>query len=268
MDASGGTNFVVMGTTQLLSVPYALYAKTAGGGAVGPTGADGADGATGPTGATGATGPTGASVGDYNDLINQPVTISSISNDGDTLYLSDGQTFINGSGGTFTHHIGEEFGGGVIFHLWLDANGVEHGLIVDKTDLSTSQEWSNILLDLIGPSAQSTWDGVSNSNAIVAQAGHTNSAAALCLGSTNGGQNDWYLPSITELSLLWDNRYNVHRTLSTIGGATELAVYYDYWSSTEVPANSWAQGVNSSTGSVSYTYIKSEPHYVRAVRAF
>jgi hypothetical protein len=30
LDAGGGTNFVVLGTTQLLSVPYALYAKSAG----------------------------------------------------------------------------------------------------------------------------------------------------------------------------------------------------------------------------------------------
>jgi hypothetical protein len=30
MDAAGGTNFLTMGTTQLLSVPYALYAKSAG----------------------------------------------------------------------------------------------------------------------------------------------------------------------------------------------------------------------------------------------
>lgn len=30
LDANGGTNFVVLGTTQLLSVPYALYAKNAG----------------------------------------------------------------------------------------------------------------------------------------------------------------------------------------------------------------------------------------------
>jgi hypothetical protein len=29
MDANGGTNFLTMGTTQLLSVPYALHAKTA-----------------------------------------------------------------------------------------------------------------------------------------------------------------------------------------------------------------------------------------------
>jgi hypothetical protein len=30
LDANGGTNFVTMGTTQLLSVPYALYSKSAG----------------------------------------------------------------------------------------------------------------------------------------------------------------------------------------------------------------------------------------------
>jgi hypothetical protein len=32
MDAAGGTSYVLMGTTQLLSVPYALYAKTSGSG--------------------------------------------------------------------------------------------------------------------------------------------------------------------------------------------------------------------------------------------
>lgn len=58
MDSNGGTNFLNMGSTQLLSVPYALYAKSAGG-----------------------------------------IQITSISNDGDTLYLSDGQTFVSNSGG-------------------------------------------------------------------------------------------------------------------------------------------------------------------------
>ncbi len=63
MDASGGTNYLSMGTQQLISVPYALYAKTSGTpgatGPAGPTGATGA-GAQGPTGATGVTGSTGA----------------------------------------------------------------------------------------------------------------------------------------------------------------------------------------------------------------
>ncbi|MFT5054464.1 MAG: hypothetical protein ACI97X_001490, partial [Oceanospirillaceae bacterium] len=75
-DPTGGTAYTITGTSQLLSVPYALYAETSGTGgtggatgAPGPSGTDGTNGATGPTGApgpsgtdgaNGATGPTGA----------------------------------------------------------------------------------------------------------------------------------------------------------------------------------------------------------------
>jgi hypothetical protein len=171
-----------------------------------------------------------------------------------------------GTGGNFTHYIGEEFGGGVIFQLWKDAQGLEHGLIVDKTDLSTSQVWSNIDQILIGPSAQSTWDGLSNSNAIVGQAGHTSSAAALCLNSINGGQNDWYLPSIQELDMLWNNYYTVARSLMQISGATQLTSAY-YWSSTEINSFS-AYFFNTELGSIVNNTLKEGPYYVRAVRAF
>ena len=208
MDATGGTNFLTMGTTQLLSVPYAMYAKSAG----------------------------------------------SISTGG-------------GTGGGFTHYIGEQFGGGVIFHLWKDAQGSEHGLIVDIVDLSTGQSWSNQSSTSIGASAQSSWDGLSNSNAIVGQAGHTSSAAALCLNSTNGNQSDWYLPSIDELSLLWHNRFNVNKSLSSIGGATVLPFSaVNYWSSSEFNAsNAW--GLLCFDGSASYNG-KGGTNSVRAVRAF
>ncbi|MFN8286178.1 MAG: hypothetical protein U0V74_05465 [Chitinophagales bacterium] len=66
MDAAGGTNYISMGNTQLLSVPYALYAETSGSslpgptGATGPTGPKGATGDTGPQGIQGAAGATGA----------------------------------------------------------------------------------------------------------------------------------------------------------------------------------------------------------------
>ncbi len=65
IDVTGGTSYTVMGTSQLMSVPYALYAKTSGNGAgpQGPAGNDGIDGAvgaTGPAGPTGLTGATGA----------------------------------------------------------------------------------------------------------------------------------------------------------------------------------------------------------------
>ena len=66
-DPTGGTSYTITGTSQLLSVPYALRANVAdsvvGGSAVGPQGPIGLTGATGPQGPiglTGATGPQGA----------------------------------------------------------------------------------------------------------------------------------------------------------------------------------------------------------------
>lgn len=97
------------------------------------------------------------------------------------------------------HYLGEIYGGGVIFHLWLDDQGVEHGLVVDTVDLDPNFFWSNVTYNTIGSSARSSYDGMSNSLAIVAQAGHSYSAASLCLNSINGGYSDWYLPSINEL---------------------------------------------------------------------
>jgi hypothetical protein len=69
IDPLGGNSFVTLGTTELLSVPYAMYAVngtpgTQGPigltGATGPQGAIGLTGATGPQGPIGLTGPTGA----------------------------------------------------------------------------------------------------------------------------------------------------------------------------------------------------------------
>ena len=196
------TTYTITGTSQLLSVPYALYAANAGT-------------------ATG--------------------------------------------GGNFTHYIGEEYGGGVIFHLWKDNAGVEHGLIVALTDQSISQAWSDVISTEIGASAQSSWNGLSNSNAIVGQAGHTSSAAKLCLDLVSGGQSDWYLPSIQELNMLWNNYYTVARVLSQISGAAQLSNSF-YWSSSEgYGSNAW--GFDFSSGTTS-NGSKSFTSYVRAVRAF
>jgi hypothetical protein len=68
IDPTGGTNYTITGTSQLLSVPYALYAETSGNSTAGPTGNTGATGLNGATGnagndgiigATGSTGSTG-----------------------------------------------------------------------------------------------------------------------------------------------------------------------------------------------------------------
>ncbi|MGZ4033435.1 MAG: BclA C-terminal domain-containing protein [Bacteroidia bacterium] len=59
MDVTGGTSYSLMGTQQLMSVPYALYSANGTPGATGPTGAAGSTGPTGTAGANGVTGPTG-----------------------------------------------------------------------------------------------------------------------------------------------------------------------------------------------------------------
>ncbi len=171
------------------------------------------------------------------------------------------------SNNVFTYEIGEyvEDEGGVIFHRYID-NGVQYYLVVDTTNLSTSSAWSNVTGTLIGSTAQSTWDGLSNSNAIVGQAGFTAGAAKLCLDSTNNSKSDWYLPAIDELNLLFNNRFNVNKTLSgnssfgNISGATQI-LYNVYWSSTEFSAsNAWyfsfRSGVADNDGKVNAFYIR------------
>lgn len=62
-DINGGSSYVLFGSQQLMSVPYALYAETSGQpgtpGPIGPTGPIGLDGPNGQTGPAGPTGPTG-----------------------------------------------------------------------------------------------------------------------------------------------------------------------------------------------------------------
>lgn len=58
-DPTGGTNFTIIGTSQLMSVPYALFsANGGGGGQVGPQGPAGPQGPSGNIGADGSNGAT------------------------------------------------------------------------------------------------------------------------------------------------------------------------------------------------------------------
>ena len=65
-DPTGGTAYTIVGTNELMSVPYAFYAETSGSSTPGPQGAQGVTGQQGPQGpqglpgAQGPQGPTGA----------------------------------------------------------------------------------------------------------------------------------------------------------------------------------------------------------------
>jgi hypothetical protein len=213
-----------------------------------------------------------ARVGHVNAVIeevNTKITDPENSQNGDVLvYNSTTELWEPGSaGGTdFTYQLGEYVSseGGVIFHRYKES-GQEKYLIVDIANVSGSSAYSDIDNILIGPSAQSTWDGSSNTTAIVNQVGATSGAAFLCDASTNGGQNDWYLPAIDELNLIWNNRFNINKTLSGVGGAGTIG-FNIYWSSTE-SGNNNAWTFNFYSGDASEDFNKGTTYFVRAVRA-
>ncbi|MBU1014759.1 MAG: DUF1566 domain-containing protein [Bacteroidetes bacterium] len=164
------------------------------------------------------------------------------------------------TGGGFTHYIGELYGGGIVVSVW-KVSGVEHGLIASLTDLSTLVVWSNVS-SLIGTSAQSPINGQANTNAIIAQSGHTTSAAKLCDSYTNGGYSDWYLPAVWELNQC----YNAAFIVNTVLGATNGFQFDYYWSSTESFDN-FGGFIFFDYGSTYFGY-KSNAYRVRAVRRF
>jgi hypothetical protein len=177
---------IVMGTSQLLSVPYALYAKTSG-----------------------------------------------------------------SSGGS--HYLGEEYLGGIIYHLFIGSDGLQHGLVVSKTEGTGT--WSGSTL--VG--ADRTEDGAYNMTKMPTGAG----TARAWVESLGAG---WYLPSIDELSLLWYSRYYVNK-MARAKSYTLLSISVYYWSSTEKDAT-YAFYLDFSNGSL-YTYPdKTGTYSIRGVRSF
>jgi len=255
-DPSGGTNYSITGTSQILSVPYALYATKAGNGFSGnyndltnkPSLFDGTW-----LSLTGK--PNFAPVatsGSYNDLNNKPVLFSGNYNDLTNKPITDGSEtkvtagtniLVSGSGTTanpyiinldIPHHIGELYGGGVVFYV--DHTG-KHGLICSLIDLNF-QVWSNIN-DSVGASSMSTWDGQINTTKIMSQPGHTKSAAKLCDDYSNvnygtGIYSDWFLPSIKQLCAINNAIYEINKAIEGDGNNTTIPItYQSYWSSNE-----------------------------------
>lgn len=283
-DPTGGTNYSITGVSQLLSVPYALHAKTA----------------ETVTGTITENDPVFTNWDkNYSDLINKPIIsdtiilmldtttqfvrteidgsttneIQTISISNDTIYLSNGG-YVKLPASTPAHYVGELYGGGVVF--WVDQTG-EHGLIASTSDLDggSGAAWSDIKSAEIGASAKDYYNGAGNTAAIIAQSGHTNSAAKLCNDYKGGNFTDWYLPSTLELRKMDNSILIINNVLANDGSGETNPIhpefvaptYGRYWSSTEYNIGyawrydfSHGQSVNGSS--------KDQTYRVRAVRAF
>ena len=168
----------------------------------------------------------------------------------------------NGAWTTFDNPnlvIGGSYNGGKIAYILQPGDpgyiaGEVHGIIAAPADQSTGDIWgcSGIAL---GDTAKAIGTGQSNTTTIVNECSN-GMAAMICNDLQWGGYLDWYLPSIFELQMLYNNRV-------AIGGFAEDY----YWSSSEFSADAALAWYFISMGYMIHP-DKSSSYHVRAVRSF
>jgi len=175
------------------------------------------------------------------------------------LEVHNGSFWVNMNG---IISVGQPYQGGIIAYILesgdpgYDAN-TPHGLIAATSDQSDAIQWYNGVNKITGATGTAIGTGLSNTIAIIASQGGiaTSYAAGLAASVTDGGYDDWYLPSKYELNKLYLNR-------TAIGGFSDNL----YWSSTEYN-NSLAWSQEFFIGTQSYDG-KNYTRSVRAIRAF
>ncbi len=248
-------------------------------GATGPQGIAGADGAVGPTGpagtqgvagATGPAGPQGADGAslpegiDIGDLLywdgtmwnltpappTNPTTPPVLTLDSGVptwTAASSGATFVIGGTGP---------AGGLVFYITDDGL---HGLEAAPEDQAT-RSWGCGGAVTQGADGIGVGSGLLNTIEIIQQCG-SSTAAQEAYDYELNGYFDWYLPSLHELNLMYDNLGS-----AGIGGFTNMAYY---WASTEHTRTdiNWAYRQMMVSGIIQ-AYYKTGTNYVRAIRTF
>jgi hypothetical protein len=249
----------------LVSVPYALYAKTAGNDVLKENTANkSTDVAT--DAASDMKFPSVKSVKTYVDIVQADVDaneIASTSSDA-TLqgYIDALEARIVTLEQSQPATVGDLRAGGVVF--WVDPTDNTHGLVCALEDYPSIEGWGCYSTDLpsvpndegdfVGFGAE-IGDGESNTTGILADC----SSAPAALAARAYGP-EWFLPSINE----WKEIYIHRATLEAVSGVVAFSDYY--WSSTEYNNNfAWLQSFDN--GSQNNVY-KFKLFNVRAVRAF
>lgn len=265
-DPAGGTNYNISGTSQLLSVPYALYSKNAETVSTNAnltgmvTSSGNVTTVVNNANLTGQVTSVGNETTVTNSAVLSKVLTGYISGTGTIIATDNILTAIQKlDGNNPAHYIGERYGGGIVFYVY--DNG-RHGLIAATADQSAGIRWYGGSYTNTRARADGVGAGLKNTAIIIANQGPVDGnafAATVCneYSVTVGGvtYGDWYLPSKYELNLIYLQK-------AVVGG---FASHY-YWSSTEYGINNaWFQHFSSG---IQYDASKNNEVVVRAVRAF
>jgi hypothetical protein len=147
---------------------------------------------------------------------------------------------------------GEYLHGGFIFYI--DESG-EHGLVCAPSDLQQTSVWGNCSPS--GAAGKLPGTGKSNTEDIIKGCQETLTAAKHCTDLVLNGYDDWFLPSVNELQLIYRN---IHE--KGLGGFKETY----YWSSTQDKFGAWV--VNFYYGNKSNQDRARQGVLIRPVRAF
>ena len=206
-DPTGGTTYTITGTSQLMSVPYALHANTAGSIIGGKT--------------------------DSTDIAAMGFVAGGKTDSTDIAAMG----FVAGSASTLT--IGQSYQGGKIF--WLDASG-QHGLIAATADQSTGIQWYNGSNTTTHAVRDGIGAGEFNTERIIANQGSGVYAAEICANYQGGNYGDWYLPSKYELNLLYLQKTVVGGFAGNYYWSSNEYDNYDAWD--QDFTNGGGQGLN------------------------
>lgn len=161
-----------------------------------------------------------------------------------------------------SYEVGDLAQGGMVFYV--DETG-QHGLVAATEDLLGTYEWGCYDKVLNGADGQAIGTGYQNTLDIVAQNCQTNNgdmtlAAQAALDAEINGYNDWYIPSIDELSEMYNTIGNGGPEGNIVG------ITNTYWSSSE-DSNIYAWYFKFSNGSP-VNHHKFGVLKVRVIRAF
>jgi hypothetical protein len=145
----------------------------------------------------------------------------------------------SGGGGGGGTEIGAQIGGGIVVAVFNDA-GVNKALVASLTNLGIGLPWTipAFQTTAVGATGQSLFDGLTNTNAIIAQTGlsaTTAYAAGIARLFAGGGFSDWYLPSLWELNMCYNSAAVVNKVLGGTNGFSSM--FNQYWTSTEFNAS-------------------------------